>query len=79
MTLACPSCDSTRLRRHTGKEFGATETEAGWRCKECGREFSEAVDRAPKRRTVPTHGLARELMQSDADAVGGESDVGADD
>lgn len=69
MTLACPECDAGG---HSWRR-----TDGSYRCKNCGHEYDDPVERPYKVDRVPTvdrptNGLAVELDRMDPDEIGGE-------
>lgn len=69
MTIkACPECDSTRLRKITGRRGGPSRH---W-CDGCSTHVNDPIEREAHRET-DLHGLARKLSDMDPDDVGGAS------
>jgi len=69
---ACPECESARLRRRTPDHPASPAHQTHrWNCVDCGLSFDDPVER-PRRQPGARSGLARELVDADPDAIGGD-------
>jgi len=65
---ACPACDSARIRINATKREKADAPT--YRCKDCNTTFDDPATRT-RQGDARLSGLAKELFEADADAVGG--------
>lgn len=66
--VACPECGNSHI-------FTASKSDYQWRCGKCKARFDQPASKIRGSSTGPNKGtLARELMQSDPDVIGGASD-----
>lgn len=62
---ACPTCDDSSIARNSTIDAEC----ADYRCVACGELFDEPVTRPAKGGTGHANGLAKELLDADADEV----------